>query len=326
MSKRNADEQLHTVAVVAFHGVAVFELAVPCEVFGIDRSDMGCPNYRLLVCGVEPGPLTTGGGFTMVPAYGLDALARADTIVVPAWKNVDERPPDALLDALRRAHRRGARIASLCSGAFVLAYAGLLDGKRATTHWMHSTELARRFPPIEVDPAVLYVDEGDVLTSAGTAAGIDLCLHMVRKDHGAEVANVFARRMVVPPHRDGGQAQFLEAPVPECDGDDVISPTMAWAVEHLDQPITVDQLAARAAVSPRTFARRFKATTGTTPLQWLLQQRLAVAQRLLETTDLGVELVAERSGFGTAAALRIHFNRNLGVAPLAYRQTFRRAS
>jgi transcriptional regulator GlxA family with amidase domain len=231
-----------------------------------------------------------------------------------------------LIQALQRAHRRGARIASLCSGAFVLAYAGLLDGKRATTHWMHSAALADRFPAIDVDPSVLYVDEGDVLTSAGTAAGIDLCLHMVRQDHGAEVANVYARRMVVPPHRDGGQAQFLEAPVPKCDGDDVISPTMAWAIEHLDAAITVDDLAARAVVSPRTYARRFKATTGTTPLQWLLQQRLAAAQRLLETTDLGVELVAERSGFGTAAVLRIHFNRNLGVAPLAYRQTFRQAS
>jgi transcriptional regulator GlxA family with amidase domain len=315
-----------TVAVVAFDDVAVFELAVPCEVFGIDRSAMGVPNYRLMVCGVEPGPIRTGAGFTMTPSHGLRALAQADTIIVPSWKRVDEVPPPKLVNALQRAHRRGARIASLCSGAFVLAYAGLLDGKRATTHWMHSAALADRFPAVDVDPSVLYVDEGDILTSAGTAAGIDLCLHMVRKDHGAEVANVYARRMVVPPHRDGGQAQFLEAPVPVCDGDDVISPTMAWALEHLDEPLTVDQLAARSAMSPRTFARRFKTTAGTTPLQWLVQQRLAAAQRMLETTDLGIELVAERSGFGTAAALRIHFNRNLGVAPLAYRQTFRRAS
>jgi transcriptional regulator GlxA family with amidase domain len=320
-----AADRLHTVAVVAYDGVAVFELAVPCEVFGIDRSDMGVPNYRLLVCGVEPGPVKTGGGFTMTPSHTLRALSQADTIVVPSWKDVEQLPPRKLIEALQRAHRRGARIASLCSGAFVLAHAGLLDGKRATTHWMHSAALAAHFPDVDVDPSVLYVDEGDVLTSAGTAAGIDLCLHMVRKDYGADVANVFARRMVVPPHRDGGQAQFLEAPVPVCDGDDVISPTMAWALEHLDESITVEMLAARAAVSPRTYARRFKATAGTTPLQWLLQQRLAAAQRLLETTDIGVEHVADRSGFGTAAALRIHFNRNLGVAPLAYRQTFRRA-
>ncbi len=248
----------HTVAVVVFEKTSVFELAVPCEVFGLDRSDMGMPTYDFMVCGVHNGPLQTKGGlFTIQTPYTLDDLDRADTVIVPAWDVRVETPP-ALCDALRRAHARGARIASLCSGVFALAAAGLLEGRRATTHWMWADELAARYPSIEVDRSVLYIDEGDVLTSAGTAAAIDLCLYMVRQDHGAEVANVFARRMIVPPHREGGQAQYVDTPVPPCDCDDLAA-TLDWAVHHLDEELTVEQLAARARMSPRTFARRFRA-------------------------------------------------------------------
>jgi transcriptional regulator GlxA family with amidase domain len=314
-----------TVAVVVFDRVAVFELAVPCEVFGIDRSAHGVPNYRLSVCAAEPPPLRTGAGFTIDALPGLAPLRRADTVIVPAWRDIDETPPEALLRALRRAHDRGARVASLCSGAFVLAHAGLLDGRRATTHWMYADVLAERFPAVDVDRSVLYVDEGRVLTSAGTAAGIDLCLHMVRQDHGAEVANVFARRMVVPPHRDGGQAQFVSAPRPPACADDPVARTLDWAMAHLDDDLTVAALAGRAAMSARTFARRFVAATGTTPLQWLLVQRVLTAQRLLETTDLPIERVAERCGLGTAANLRTQFGRHLGTTPTGYRRTFRAA-
>jgi transcriptional regulator GlxA family with amidase domain len=229
-----------------------------------------------------------------------------------------------MLDALRRAHARGARLLTVCSGAYALAHAGLLDGLRATTHWMHADDLARQFPEVDVDPNVLYVDTGQIMTSAGTAAGIDLLLHVVRLDHGADVANAVARRMVVPPHRDGGQAQFVEAPVPEDEGIDPMAVTLDWALTHLDRPLTVELLARKALTSPRTFARRFRAVTGTTPLQWLLRQRILHAQRLLETTDLPVEIVAQRCGFGSASVLRTHFKRLLDTSPGAYRRMFRR--
>ena len=313
------------MAVAVFDNAAVFELAVPCEVFGIDRSDMGVPGYDLRVCGVEPGPLRTGGGFTIQPRYGLRTLERADTIVVPAWYPVEGQPPQHLLRALRRAHDRGARIASLCSGAFVLAAAGLLDGKRATTHWMHAARLAEMYPAVDVDPGVLYVDEGSVLTSAGTAAGIDLCLHMVRSDYGAEVANVYARRMVVPPHRDGGQAQFVDAPI-DVSENTALDTTLDWALQNIEEPLSVDDLAKHASMSPRTFARRFRAVTGTTPLRWMVSQRVIAARRLLESTDLSIDIIAERTGFGSAPTMRLHFARIVGTSPQSYRQTFRRVT
>jgi transcriptional regulator GlxA family with amidase domain len=317
----------HTVATVICHGVAPFEMAVPCEVFGIDRSELGVPWYRHLICAAEAPPIRSSQGFTIETPHGLDEVVKADTIVVPAWgaARLDDDPPAALLDALRAAHRRGARILSLCTGAFVLAAAGLLDGRRATTHWMHAEALAARYPEIDVDPDVLYVDEGDVMTSAGTAAGIDLCLHVVRLDLGAEIANAVARRMVVPPHREGGQAQFVEAPMTSGEpGSDRFAATLEYMLEHLDEALSVEVMADRAAMSPRTFARRFRATTGTTPGQWLVRQRVLLAQRLLETTDDPVELIALRCGFGTAAGLRLHFRRVLDTSPLVYRRTFRR--
>jgi transcriptional regulator GlxA family with amidase domain len=304
--------------------VAPFELAVPCEVFGIDRSDIASPWYRFLVCSPERGPLETKAGFTIQTQHGLEALEQADLVVIPVW-NADHPIPVEVLDALRATHARGARVMSVCTGAFVLAEAGLLDGRRATTHWMHADELARRYPKVKVDARVLYVDEGDVLTSAGTAAGIDLCLHIVRQDYGAEVANAVARRMVVPPHRDGGQAQYVEAPVATTPGVDSLAETLGYMLEHLDEPLAVEQLARRAHMSPRTFARRFRDVTGTTPHQWVLGQRILLAQRLLETSDEPVEFIATQCGFGSASALRSHFQRHVATSPLSYRRTFRAA-
>jgi AraC family transcriptional regulator, transcriptional activator FtrA len=315
---------MHTVALVIFDQISPFEMAVPCEVFGTDRSDMGMPNYRLIVCSVEKGPLRTKAGFTVEAPYNLSKLREADTIVVPAWPDIDETPPAALLEALRRGYARGTRIASLCTGAFILAAAGLLEGRRATTHWMYSETLAKRFPNVKVDPSVLYIDEGQILTSAGTAAGIDLCLHLVRLDYGAEVANVFARRMVVPPHRDGGQAQYVQTPVPPTPDEGLLTETLAWAHANLAEPLTVAAMAQRARMSARTFARRFREVTGTTPLRWVLSQRILAAQRQLETTEAPVDWIAQECGFGTGASFRLHFKRVVGVSPTDYRKTFRR--
>jgi transcriptional regulator GlxA family with amidase domain len=311
------------VAALILDRTAVFELAVPCEVFGIDRSDIASPWYQFKVCSGADGPVRTQGGFSINAEHGLEGLAGADLVVIPAGPS-GAYPLEAL-DAVREAHRKGARVMSLCTGAFLLAEAGLLNGRRATTHWRHASELAARYPEIEVDPRVLYVDEGDVLTSAGTAAGIDLCLHVVRQDYGAEVANAVARRMVVPPHRDGGQAQYVEMPVGDTDCGDALSRALEWMLEHLDQTTSIEELARLATMSPRTFARRFRAVTGTTPHQWLVAQRVLMAQRLLETTDDSIERVADAAGLGTAANLRLHFQRVVGTSPLAYRRTFRRS-
>jgi transcriptional regulator GlxA family with amidase domain len=314
---------VYTVALVVFDQVPPFEMAVPCEVFGIERSDMKVPNYRLLVCAAEEGPLRAKAGFTIEAPCGLSDLREADTVVVPAWRDVDEAPEEALLEGLRQAYRRGARIASLCSGAFVLAHAGLLDGRRATTHWLYAEALAKRFPTVEVDPAVLYVDEGQIFTSAGTASGIDLCLHLVRLDFGAEVANVFARRMVVPPHRDGGQAQYVQTPVPANSDEGPLTETLSWACANLDKPLTVARMAQHSRMSERTFVRRFREVTGTTPLRWLLNQRILAAQRWLETSDAPVDRIAQDCGFGTGATFRLHFKRAVGVPPTDYRKAFR---
>jgi transcriptional regulator GlxA family with amidase domain len=264
--RKKAANGLKTVAAVAINGVAPFELAVACEVFGIERAELGGPWYRFLVCAAEPPPIRTSIGFTIDTPHGLEGLRDADIIIVPPGQT--DPPPADLLEELRRANRRGARILSVCTGAFILAAAGLLDGRPATTHWAHSAELAARYPKIKLNRDVLYVDDGDILTSAGTAAGIDLCLHVVRQDLGAEIANGIARRMVVPPHRDGGQAQFVDQPLPDLPGCDPFVDTLVWVEEHLGEPISVEDLAARSAMSSRTFARRFRGTTGTTPHQW----------------------------------------------------------
>jgi transcriptional regulator GlxA family with amidase domain len=304
---------MHRVTVLALADVVLFDLAIPCQLLA--------RHYRVEPCAVEPGPLPTTAGFPLHVARGLDALAEADTILVPGFDPVAWPPPAAALDALRAAHARGARVGSICTGAFALAEAGLLDGRRATTHWRHAARLAELYPAVEVDPGVLYVDDGDVLSSAGVASGIDLCLHLVRRDHGAAAANAVARQMVVPPHRSGGQAQFVERPVPEHD-DGGLEATRAWALERLERPLTVAQLARHACCSERTFARRFRAETGTTPLRWLHTQRVEHARRLLEGSDLPVEVVARRCGFGSGAVLRQHFQRATAATPTAYRRAF----
>ncbi|MGD9703833.1 MAG: GlxA family transcriptional regulator [Acidimicrobiia bacterium] len=323
-----ARQRSHRVAVLIFDNVSVFEMAVPCEVWGVDRVAMGVPRSEVRVCSVDPQPLGTSMGFTITTPHGIEALRWADTVVLPSCPKPLGRAdvPAEVVSALRRAHARGARLASVCSGSFVLAAAGLLDGSRATTHWMWADEFRRLHPQVDLDPSVLYVGDGQVFTSAGTAAGIDLCLHLARLDWGAEVANTIARRMVVPPHRDGGQAQFVLAPVLVEASDSDLTATLDWAAAHLDRDLSVEELARRAAMTPRTFARRFKQATGTTPLQWVLHQRVGLAQRLLEMTEVPIEIVAQRSGFGTSATLRQHFGRIVGTNPLAYRQAFSRAS
>ncbi|ARX86330.1 MULTISPECIES: GlxA family transcriptional regulator [Streptomyces] len=314
---------LTNVAVVVLDGVHPFELGVVSEVFGLDRSDEGLPVYDFAVASAEGPVLSTHAGYSITTTHGLDRLEEADLIAVPAGDSYVTRefPPD-LLDALRRAADRGTRVLSVCTGVFVLAAAGLLDGRRCAVHWRHAEELKRRHPRAIVEPDVLYVDADPVITSAGTAAGIDACLHLVRKENGTEVANAIARRMIVPPHRDGGQAQYIERPLPRtrCD---TVGEVLAWMERHLDRELTVDQLAARAHMSPRTFARRFQQETGTTPYRWLLRQRLLHAQELLEATDETVDAIAGRAGFGNAAALRHQFVRALGTTPNAYRRTFR---
>jgi AraC family transcriptional activator FtrA len=310
---------MNTVALAATEGMLPFELGLACEVFGADLSGVVEPWYDLAVCG--PGPVRVGR-FRLEPDRGLDQLARAGTVIVPALADVDADLPAGLVDAVRAAHEAGARVVSLCTGAFVLAAAGLLDGRRATTHWAHTQALAARYPRVAVDPDVLYVDNGRVLTSAGKAAALDLCLHLVRCDHGSAIANTVARRLVVAPHRAGGQAQFVTAPVPARDSHPLAG-LFPWALERLDQPLTVEDLARQARVSSRHLGRQFRSATGTTPLQWLLTQRIRRAQELLEATDDSVDAIAAAAGLGTATTLRRHFSRTVGVPPDTYRRTFR---
>jgi transcriptional regulator GlxA family with amidase domain len=311
---------MHRVIALIAAEVVAFDLAIPAQVFGREPE-----LYEWAVCAPGAAPVPTETGFDIAVAHGLEALAGADTVIVPGIGDSAWPLPDAALDALRAAAARGARVASICTGAFVLAAAGLLDGRRAATHWRYAQRLAREFPRVEVDPDVLYVDDGDVLTSAGVAAGIDLCLHMVRADHGAAAAGAIARRMVVAAHRDGGQAQYVERPLPTAAGGG-LGATRAWLQERLAEPVSVADMARHAGYSPRSFARLFRAETGTTPLQWLIGLRVAEAQRLLEHGDAPVEEVATRAGFGGAVALRQHFARLVGTSPTAYRRTFRGAA
>ena len=320
-----ATPRSRTIAVVAFDRISPFHLSVPCLVFGDDRSDEGVPRFRVLVCGERAGRLRTSTGFAIEAAHGLKAVAQAGTVVVPSWRDVSERPPEAMLRALRAAHARGATIVGLCLGAFVLAEAGLLEGRAATTHWRWAEEFRRRFPSVKLDANVLYVDEGRVVTSAGTAAGIDCCLHLLRGRLGAEIANRVARRIVVAPHRQGGQAQYIESPLPARPSGERLSKALDWARAHLDKPINLDDLAARALMSRRSFTRHFRATAGTSATAWLNAQRVALAQRLLETTDLPIERVAASAGFGGSLSLRQHFASNLHTSPAAYRRSFRAA-
>ena len=314
-----------TVVAVAYDGLCAFEFGVAAELFGLPRPEMGDDWYEFEVVSPDPGPLQMLGGITLSASTDLGRIASAGTVVLPGWRDPCERPPEPLLEALRAAHENGARLMSICSGVFVLAATGLLDRRTATTHWRYTEHLQREYPEIDVQPDVLYVDNGSVLTSAGSAAGLDLGLHLIRRDFGPEAANLVARRLVVAPHRDGGQAQFISHPVSFEDDTSLVG-TTSWAIERLDQPLTVADLADHAAMTPRTFARRFRDEVGLPPLQWLTHQRVLLAQQLLETTQLSMDVVARRCGFGTAATLRHHFTRATRTTPSKFRATFGRGS
>jgi AraC family transcriptional regulator, transcriptional activator FtrA len=314
---------MHTVAAVAGQDCLVFDLAMAYEIFGWDRSYLGVEWYDFRIVAADPPPVRTSMGLRLDTMYGVEELTEADTVIVPGWSDVDTAPSDELLNALVSAHDRGARLVSICTGAFVLAETGLLDGRPATTHWLWADTFSQRYPRVLLDPAVLYVDDGELLTSAGTVAGLDLCLHLVRRDHGVAVANRVAHLIVMSPHRDGGQAQFVEQPVGIGPNGSRLQPVLDWARGRLGEPLHVEQLAERAAMSPRTFTRQFKQLMGTTPGAWLLKQRLDLACRLLETTDETVERIAYCSGFGSAVTLRHHFAQRLHTTPRAYRDAFR---
>lgn len=313
---------MKTVACIIQDGFAPFEFGVACEAFGLDRTDDGVPNFDFRVVTADPGRVQSKVGFSINVDDDLSFAYEADLVVVCPiprewWGATDPR----VLDVVRDAATRGAWLLSVCSGSFVLAESGVLDGRRATTHWKYADEMTAMFPQLDVDPDVLFVQDGRIITSAGTAAGLDACLHLLRQEIGAELTNRVARRMVVPPQRDGGQAQFIDRPLPAAHGD-ALAVVMTWAMEHLREELTVDQLASRALMSPRTFARRFKAEHGATPAAWLARQRVIQAQRMLERSDLGLEAIAVECGFGSAAVLRQNFARALGTTPTAYRATF----
>ena len=314
---------LRDVVALAYDGVGAFGLGVVSEVFGYDRSADGLPSYDFALVAERPGPVRTEVGWTLQVEHGLERLATADLVCVLGWEAREQTPPEAVLQALRDTVARGGRVMSHCTGAYVLAASGLVDGRRIATHWAHAADLAARYPAVEVATDLLYVDDDPIFSSAGTSAGIDTCLYLLRREHGAAVAADIARRMVVPPHREGGQAQYVPAPVPDVDDSSRLGEVLEWAQHHLDQPLGVEVLAARALMSTRTFARHFHAATGTSPHAWLLGQRVALAQELLEQTSLPIDEVAERAGIGAATTLRHHFALRLGTSPQMYRRTFR---
>ena len=307
------------VAVLAFEGVSLFHLSVPGMVFGIKPAPSGLPPYEVRYCTPTPGRIRSDQGIEIEVPDGLEVMAKADIVVVPAWNHPEHVAPIALTDALQQANASGAQVVGLCLGAFVLGDAGLLDGRRATTHWACRELFAQRFPKADFHPDVLYVDDGDVITSAGTVAAIDCCLNLVRQRHGADVANRVARLLVTPPHRQGGQAQYIEQPVPILPSESRLPGVLQWAREHLSEPLSLDVLADIARMSRRTFTRRFREATGTTVVKWLAFERIARAQQLLETTDMPIERVAAEVGFGTALSLRQYFSNQVHTSPSSYR-------
>jgi AraC family transcriptional activator FtrA len=313
----------HLVAALIYDDLCTFEFGCVVEIFGIRRAELDVEWYRFAVCSMDRGPVRAAGGVTIESHSGLSLLDRAQTIIVPGWRDVGETPPPAVSKKLRAAQERGARICSICGGAFVLAAAGLLDGRRATTHWRFAAELARRYPKVHVQPNMLYVEDGALVTSAGSAAGLDMMLHLVRSDHGPRVANAVAQRLVIAPHRDGGQAQFVPRALPATETNRV-SALMQWVRGHLKKPHTVPSLASRAAMSPRTLLRAFRDATGMAPYEWLLKERVAYAKDLLEVSAAPLARVAETAGFGSDEAFRKHFRRIVGTSPGAYRRRFAR--
>jgi AraC family transcriptional regulator, transcriptional activator FtrA len=323
-SRRKAANPL--VVALVYDGLCAFEFSCAAEVFGLSRPELGPDWYRFETCAAKSRSVRGQYGMRIQAAGGLDRLLAAGTIVIPGWEGVDVPVPPGVLDTLRQAHARGARLLSICSGAFVLAATGLLDGKRATTHWRYAEELRRRHPKVRVDPHVLYVDEGAVLTSAGSAAGLDLCLHLVRRDYGPAIANHVARRLVISPHRDGGQAQFLERPVDHRDRSsrerEPLSALLDKIRRRLGEPLRIGELARLAAMSERTFMRRFRAATGLSPADWITRARVDRARELLESTTLPIDHIAERCGLGSPTTLRHHFRKKVGVSPADYRKRF----
>ena len=310
------------VAILAYDRLCTFEFGCAVELFALERPELEVPWYRYAVCAVEPGPLHAAGGVRIQTRYGLGMLQRADIIVIPGWRSPDERPPEKLLSVLRRAHARGARLCSICSGVFILAHAGLLEGRRAATHWRYASQLAQQFPGITVDSSSLYVDEGQIVTSAGSAAGLDMLLHLVRRDYGTRVANRVAQRLVMSPHREGGQAQFVPRPMPS-DTDSPVARLMDWIRENPRADHSSQSLAQRARMSERTLHRKFKESTGLTPNEWVTRERIAIARELLETRrELDVESVADLAGFGSVESLRRHFRLHGLTSPLHYRKQF----
>ncbi|PVZ80269.1 AraC family transcriptional regulator [Serratia sp. S1B] len=312
----------HTIAVIAFEGVSSFHLSIPCIVFGDDLLKLDAPRYNVMICAEVPGLIPTMSGFDINVSHDFSILTSANTIIMPAWRDITERPSAALLSALRTAHARGARLVGLCLGAFVLADAGLLDGRKSATHWAWQQEFEDSFHNVILDNNALYIEDDNIITSAGTAAAIDCCLHLVRRDHGAEIANRIARRLVVAPHRHGGQSQYIEKPLPQSEMIDKFSGILAWALEHLDQPHTLESLASHAHMSVRSFTRHFRKKTGTTLTSWLLNHRLQHAQRLLETGNSSIEVVAEQAGFTSVVSFRQHFTKAFSIPPGHYRKQF----
>jgi AraC family transcriptional activator FtrA len=315
----------HLVVALAYDRLCTFEFGCTVELFALERPELDVDWYDFAVCAVEPGPIRAAGGITVQAPYAPEMLALADTIVIPGWRDADELPPPELLEWIRAAHRRGARLCSICSGVFVLAAAGVLDGQRATTHWRYAERLAQRYPQVEVQPDHLYVDNGQVITAAGSAAGLDMLLHVVRRDHGARIGNLVAQRLVVAPHREGGQAQFLPRPMAQGE-QGRLSKLMDWLRSHPAQQHTVASMAERAAMSPRTLQRQFQQATGLGPVEWLIRERVAIVKDLLEVPDVPLSLIAERAGFASEESLRHHFRRLAATTPGAYRRRFVRAA
>lgn len=311
----------HLVVALAYDRLCTFEFGCTVELFALERPELGVDWYDFAVCAVEEGPIRAAGGITVQAPFQPELLALADTIIIPGWRDADELPPPQLLEWLRAAHVRGARLCSICSGVFVLAAAGLLDGQRATTHWRYAERLAQRYPRIEVQPDHLYVDNGKVITAAGSAAGLDMLLHLVRRDHGAKVGNLVAQRLVVAPHREGGQAQFLPRPMAQGE-QGRLSKLMDWLRSHPSQSHTVASMAERAAMSPRTLQRQFQQATGLGPVEWLIRERVAIVKEMLEEPDVPLTQIAERAGFGSEESLRHHFRRLAATTPGAYRKRF----
>ena len=311
----------HLVAALAYDRLCTFEFGCTVEIFALERTELGVPWYEFAVCAVEAGPIRAMGGIAVLAPYALELLDRADTIVIPGWRDADELPPAALLDKIRQAHERGARLCSICSGVFILAAAGVLDGKRATTHWRYAERLAQRYPAISVEADALYVDEGNLITSAGSAAGLDMLLHLVRRDHGARIGNKVAQRLVTAPHREGGQAQFVPRPMAK-DEAGRLAGLMDWLRAHPALPHTIASMAQRALMSPRTLQRQFQDATGMGPVGWLIRERVAIARELLESPATPLAQVAELAGFGSEESLRRHFRRIVATSPGAYRQRF----